>query len=175
MQSTTVVVLGGGVGGVVAATRLRQRLGDGHRVVLINREDKHHFPPSYPWVMTGWRKPESTYRQLSVLNKKGIEFVQGEVTEIELDGRTVHTEAGDLSWDYLVVALGSEMDYTTVPGLAETANTYYSLDGAVKLRDALREFKGGKVAVTIAGLPYRCPAAPYEGALLIDQFFRKKT
>ena len=174
MADSTVLVLGGGIGGVVAARRLRQRLGRGHRVVLVDREDRHYFPPSYPWVMVDWRKPDVAHRELSVLSRKGIEFVQGSVTGIDLEGRTVHTDTGDRSWDYLVTALGTEMTYESVPGLAEDSHLFYSLEGATRLRDALAEFPGGKVVVMVAGLPYRCPAAPYEGALLIDYFFRNR-
>ena len=174
MAGKTTVVLGGGIGGVVAANRLRSRLGREHRVVLVDREDKHFFAPSFPWVMVGWRKAGSPVRPLSRLEKKGIEFVQGSVTGIDLEARKVHTDAAVLDWDYLVIALGTEMEPDAVPGMAETAHGYYTLDGAVKLRDALQTFDGGKVVVGIAGIPYRCPAAPCEGAFLIDDLLRKR-
>ncbi|MCH8206715.1 MAG: NAD(P)/FAD-dependent oxidoreductase [Chloroflexi bacterium] len=174
MASSTVLILGGGVGGVVAANRLRQRLGWEHRVLLVDREERHYFPPSFPWVMVGWRRPQSAYRDLSGLSRKGIEVVRGAVTELDMEGRKVHTEAGELSWDHLVVALGTEMAYGAVPGLAETAHTFYSLDGATRLRDALGLLSEGKVVVAVAGVPYRCPAAPYEGALLIDYYLRRR-
>ena len=174
MADSTVLILGGGVGGVVAATRLRQRLGRDHRVLLVDREERHYFPPSFPWVMVGWRRPQSTYRDLTRLSRKGIQFAQGAVMGLDLEGRIVHTEAGELSWDHLVVALGTEMAYDAVPGLADAAHTFYSLDGAEKLRDALALLTGGKVVVAVEGVPYRCPAAPYEGTLLIDYYLRDR-
>ena len=119
MAGRTVLVLGGGVGGVVAARRLHQKLGSEHRVVLVDKEDRHYFPPSFPWVMVARREPHSTYRQLSGLSRKGIELVRGEVTAIDVDKHRVATSSGDLSWDYLVIALGTEMTYNNVPGLEE--------------------------------------------------------
>ncbi len=174
MASSTVLVLGGGVGGLVTASKLRKRLAREHRVVLVDREERHYFAPSFPWVMVGWREPHSTHRQLSTLSKKGIEFIQAEVRGIDVEARTIRTDAEDLSWDYLVIALGTEMSYDGVPGLSENSHTFYTLDGAVKLRGELARFGGGKVAVAVAGTPYRCPAAPYEGTLLIDHSFRKR-
>ena len=174
MPGKTTMVLGGGIGGVVAANRLRGRLGKEHRVVLVDRQDKHYFAPSFPWVMAGWRKAGSPVRALSRLEKKGIEFVQGSVNGIDLEARKVHIDTAVLDWDYLVVALGTEMEPDAVPGMAETAHGYYTLDGAVKLHEALETFHGGRIAVGIAGIPYRCPAAPYEGALLIDHLIRKR-
>ena len=174
MAGKTVLVLGGGVGGVVAAGRLRQKLGSQHRVVLVDKEDRHYFPPSFPWVMVARREPRSTYRQLSRLSRKGVEFIQGEVMAIDVDRHQVATSSGDLSWDYLVIALGTEMTYDNVPGLKEAAHTYYSLEGAVGLRNALERFTGGNLLVTVAGTPYRCPAAPYEGTLLIAHYLRKR-
>jgi sulfide:quinone oxidoreductase len=174
MAGRTVMVLGGGVGGVVAARRLRQKLGSEHRVLLVDKEDRHYFPPSFPWVMVSRREPHSTYRHLSGLSRKGIEIIQGEVTAIDVDQHQVATSSGDLSWDYLVIALGTEMTYDNVPGLKEASHTYYSLEGAVELRNALDDFTGGNLLVTVAGVPYRCPAAPYEGTLLIDHYLRRQ-
>ena len=88
-------------------------------------------------VMVGWRKPDVAYRTLSALSRKGVEFVQGAMTGIDLERRTVHTEAGEHSWDYLVTALGTEMTYDDVPGLAEASHLFFSLEGAARLRDAL--------------------------------------
>jgi sulfide:quinone oxidoreductase len=79
-----------------------------------------------------------------------------------------------LTYDYLVVALGAELAPETIPGLAEGGHTFYTFEGAAKLRDALKDFPGGKIAVVVAGLPFKCPAAPYEGAMLIADFFRKR-
>ncbi len=75
MAGKTIVVLGGGVGGLVTANELRKRLGREHRVVLIDREGRHVFWPSLLWLQVGLRKPDAIVRDLASLEKKGIEVV----------------------------------------------------------------------------------------------------
>jgi sulfide:quinone oxidoreductase len=85
----TIVVLGGGVGGLVAATELRKRLPTEHRVVLVDRERQHLFAPSLLWLMVGDRKPEKIARPLERLRRKGVEVIQGEITRIDPERRQV--------------------------------------------------------------------------------------
>lgn len=174
MAGKTIVVLGGGVGGLVASNALRKKLGREHRIVLVDKETRHVFAPSFTWVMLGWRDPPRISRELGVLKKKGIEYVNAEVLEIDPGSKIVKTSAGDFAYDYLIVALGAELNPQAVPGLLEAAHTPYSLEGSVALRDALKGFDGGKVAVVISALPFKCPAAPYETALLLEYAFRQR-
>jgi sulfide:quinone oxidoreductase len=174
MAGKTIVILGGGVGGLVASNELRKRLGRDHRIVLVDKETRHVFAPSFTWLMLGWRDPHRISRELGLLTKKGIEYVNAEAFEIDPGNRLVKTGAGDFAYDYLIVAPGAELNPRAVPGLSEAAHTPYSLEGSVALRDALKGFDGGKVAVVIAALPFKCPAAPYETALLLEYAFKQR-
>ena len=78
----TVVVLGGGVGGLVAASALRKHLPRAHRVVLVDREREHLYAPSLLWLMVGLRKAVSIQRPLARLQRKGIQLRLGEVEKI---------------------------------------------------------------------------------------------
>ena len=71
-----------------------------------------------------------------------------------------------------MVSLGAELTPDAMPGFSEAAHTPYDLEGAVGLRSALGEFEGGRVAVLVSATPYKCPAAPYETTLLLDDHFR---
>jgi sulfide:quinone oxidoreductase len=173
MAGKTIVILGGGVGGLVASNELRKRLGREHRVVVVDRDTRHIFAPSFTWLMLGWRTPPQIIRDLSLLRKKGIEYVNAEALEIDPENKIVRTNTEDFAYDYLVIALGAELNPQAVPGLSEAAHTPFSLEGSVALRDALKGFDGGKVAVMISALPFKCPAAPYETALLLEYAFRK--
>jgi len=173
MAGKTVVVLGGGVGGVVAANRLRRLLGREHRVVLVDRTVVHSFAPSFTWVMLGQRDPARISRDLRSLSRKGIEFVPQEVSRIDLGNRRVVLEDRELTYDYLIVALGAHYWIEGIPGLG-CASTFYSLEGADGLREELPKFRSGRIAVVVSGMPYKCPAAPYEGALLLDHYFRRR-
>lgn len=173
MAGKTVAVLGGGIGGVVVANRLRRLLGREHRVALVDRSPIHSFPPSFLWVMLSRRDPGRISRDLSRLRRKGIDFICSEVKGIDLEGRQVVLQKGELTWDYLVVALGAQYSAQEIPGLG-TAFTYYTLEGADGLREELEGFKAGRIVIVVSSLPYRCPAAPYEGALLLDDHFRRR-
>lgn len=173
-NAPTVAILGGGIGGVVAARRLRSLLSADARVVLVERQPLQAYPPSYTWVMTGRRRPEAITRDLRRLRRKGIELIEGSVEAIDLGARRVATTSAEIAYDYLVVALGAELAPERVEGLGETAFSYYQVAEAERLHGELANFDGGRVAVVIASLPYKCPAAPYEGAMLLDTLFRKR-
>lgn len=174
MQSKTIIVLGGGVGGLVVANELRRRLSRDHRITIVEKNAQHAFAPSFLWLMTGDRRPEEISRDVQQLLHKGVELLHGEARGIDLAKHRVETSAGSVTYDFLVVALGAELAPDTVPGLAKSAQTFYTFEGAAKLRIALRDFSGGKIAVVVAALPFKCPAAPYEGAMLIADFFQRR-
>ncbi|MEK6778332.1 MAG: FAD/NAD(P)-binding oxidoreductase, partial [Candidatus Deferrimicrobiota bacterium] len=115
MAGKTIVILGGGVGGLVASNALRKKLGREHRIVLVDKETRHVFAPSFTWLMLGWRDPPRISRELGLLTKKGIEYVNAEAFEIDLGNRLVKTGAGDFAYDYLIVALGAELNPQAVP------------------------------------------------------------
>ena len=173
MTEPTVVVLGGGVGGVVAATELHSQLKEQGRVVLVERNALQSFAASYLWVVTGERKPNAITRDLTRLERKDIELVVGEAKRIDVARRMVVVDDREISYDYLIVALGAELMLDAVPGFAD-AHTFYHLDGAERLGVALRAFDGGRIALVVAGLPYKCPTAPYEGAMLLEGYVHRR-
>ena len=104
MAAKTVLILGAGTGGIVAAHRLRRMLDKEHRVILVDRSPVYSFAPAYTWVMLGMRDARRISRDLRSVEKKGIEFLLGEVQE--LDPANKHVSAGGrrLDYDYLIVA-----------------------------------------------------------------------
>jgi sulfide:quinone oxidoreductase len=83
----------------------------------------------------------------------------------------VTTENGSYDADVLVVALGADYDFAATPGFEAGELEYYTVAGAERLRDALREFEAGKVLIGILGHPFKCPPAPFEGAFLLHDRF----
>ncbi|TET96674.1 MAG: NAD(P)/FAD-dependent oxidoreductase [Dehalococcoidia bacterium] len=173
MAGKTVAVLGGGIGGLVAANRLRKLLPREHRVVLIDRSVWHSLALAYTTVMLGRKVARQIGRDLRRLNRKRIEFIAAEITGIDLSGKTVRFDGQELTYDYLIVSLGTQYSVGEISGLG-TAYTYYTLEGAEGLREEIANFTSGRIAIVVAGLPYKCPAAPYEGALLLDHYFRRQ-
>jgi sulfide:quinone oxidoreductase len=174
MVGRTVLVLGGGVGGLVAANELRRRLDPGDRVVLVERKARHLFQPSLLWLMVGRRRRDQIERPLRSLLARGVEVVEAEVREIDPQARQVETAAGVLSADALVIALGAELAPDAVAGYQDAALNFFSPEGAEACSRALESFRGGRVVVAVSTLPYKCPAAPFEAALLLDDELRRR-
>ncbi len=169
----TIIILGGGIGGIVAANVLAKKVGKVAKIVLIDKQKNHMFPPALLHLMLGERKLQEVLKPLSLLEKKGVEVVSDEVTKINHKEKTVTTKNHQLSYDYLVIALGAQMFPENIVGL-RTGYNLYSFEDADKLKTALENFKKGKIAIVISSLPFKCPAAPYEAALLLDAYFTKK-
>lgn len=173
-DTRSIVVLGGGVGGQVVANELRRLLPTEHRVIVIERNLRHAFAPSFLWVMTGERKSDQITRDLRELMHPGVELIEADVRAIDLPNRRVQLDRDVITYDYLVVALGAELAPEKIPGLADAAHTFYTLDGAARLHAALDAVAGGTVAVVVSALPYKCPGAPHEAAMLIADFLRRR-
>lgn len=170
----TIIVLGGGVGGIIAANELSSRLGINHKIILIEKNEEHSFAPSYLWLMSGDRKKEQVKVPLKSLLKKNVEVVNATVSEIIPADMKIKAEQNEYRFDYLIIALGADLSPEKIEGWDESIHTFYTYDGALKLNEALENFHGGKVAVVVASMPYKCPGAPYEGAMLIEHFFTSK-
>jgi len=174
MQGKTVIILGGGIGGTVAASRLRQSLSREHRVVLVEREQNHLFQPSLLWLMVGDRQPQQIQRPVERLARRGIEVIRGTVERIDPARRAVTVSGMELTADYLVVALGAEYAAETVPGLTLAGHNFYTLSGAQSLREAVLGLRSGRIAVLVSALPFKCPVAPYEAAMLLEADLRRR-
>lgn len=174
MNLKTIVILGGGVGGIVAANELRHKLGHEHKVVLVEKNSVHAFAPSFLWLMTGDRQANKITKPVRSLVRSGVELLQAEAKNIDIANHSVITSQGSLNYDYLIVALGTELAPATIPGLTEAAYSFYTFEDTKKLQHALTQFNGGKIAVVVCSLPYKCPGAPHEGAMLIADYFSRQ-
>lgn len=170
----TVLILGGGFGGIVAACRLRQALPREHRVILVERETTHVFAPSLLWLMIGERKPGAISRPIAALAKRGIEVVRGNIEKIDPARRAVFVNGRELAGDYLIVALGADLAPELVPGLATAGHNFYTLAGAESLRDARLKLEKGRIVVLVSAMPFKCPGAPNEAAMLLEYDCRRR-
>lgn len=167
-----VVIVGGGVGGLACAQRLAKRGGE-LQVRLIDRTLRHDFAPSFLWLITGRRSPQQVSRSLAPLGRRGVELTEADVTQVDLAAGKLATSAGEVGFDELVLAPGAALAPDAVPGLS-AAHGFYTREDATRLREALAAFGGGRVLVVVAAMPFKCPAAPYEAAFLIDDLLRRR-
>ena len=170
-----VVVLGGGFGGLSAANAIRDALPpEKARITLVDRREWFMVGFAKLWIIRGTRTFEESAAPLRNLKGRGIDFVKAEVARIDPDGKGVETSAGRLEYDYLVVAVGARLSPENIPGLVEHGLDLYDHDHLATIRERLLEMRAGRVAVAITGMPYKCPPAPYEAALLVDSLLRER-
>ena len=173
-MATTTIILGGGVGGLTAANELRRLSGPEHRVVLIERQPEFLFAPSLLWAMVGARRVDRLARPLRGLLRPGVELVHAAVERIDPERKLVVADGRELHYDALVVALAAALAPEAFPGYVGAAHDFFEPAGAASFWAALQAFEGGRIVVAVSALPYKCPAAPYEAALLIEDALRRR-
>jgi sulfide:quinone oxidoreductase len=167
-MSKRVIVLGAGFGGLELSTTLSEALGDAVEVTLIEKSDSFVFGYSKLDVMFRGAGDEVRlpYREFV---KPGVQLRQETVTAIDPEARRVSTDGGSYDADFLVVALGADYDVAATPGLAEAGNEFYSVAGAERLAEIIPTFSAGHAVIGVCGAPFKCPPAPSECALLLDE------
>ena len=169
-----VVILGAGFAGLELATRLSETLADEVRVTLLDRSDTFTFGFAKLDILFGRKSRAEVALPYADISKPSVEFRREHVTAIDAETRTVTTDAGSYEADILVVALGAGYDYSATPGFEEGGLEYYSTAGAERLRDELATFDAGRVVIGILGHPFKCPPAPFEGALMLHDYFTER-
>jgi sulfide:quinone oxidoreductase len=179
-MSHRIVILGAGTGGTLTANRLHKLYGDAAEIVVIDRDDRHIYQPGLLFVPFGLADPEEIVRPRQAQLHDGIDFRIAEVDRVETADSEVHLAGGEtVGYDVLVVATGAsllpdETDGLTGPGWEEKVFTFYTLEGATALRDALRDFDHGRLVVNMVDMPIKCPVAPLEFCFLADWYLRER-
>ena len=166
-----VVILGAGFAGLELATRLSESLAGEVRATLIDQSASFTFGFWKLDVLFGRRAAEDVRLHYEEISKEGVEFRQERVVAIDPDTRRVTTDEASYDADILVVALGADYDFAATPGFADGGVEYYSVAGAERMRDVVSDFDSGKIVIGILGHPFKCPPAPFEGALLLHDHF----
>jgi sulfide:quinone oxidoreductase len=174
MTGRRTVILGGGFGGLATANALRRALPTAHEVVVIDRSPRFYVGAGKTWIMLGARRFDEISQSRAALLEPGIRLVEAPIDRIDVASRVVSAGSDTIRWDYLVVALGADVNPARVPGLAEAAHTFYTVEGAERLRDDLARFEQGDVVLLVAGVPFKCPPAPYEAVMLLHDAFSRR-
>jgi sulfide:quinone oxidoreductase len=169
-----IVVLGGGVGGTLAANLLSKALGKEAAVTVVDGTGMHLYQPGFLYVALDQANALWLTRDERTLLRKQVELIVDQATKIDPAAQTVSlARGGTVAYDYLILATGARLDRESVPGYGGTQD-FYSLEGALRLREELRRFKGGRILVGVAGIPYKCPPAPVEFVLMLEEHLRKR-
>lgn len=170
-----IVVLGGGVGGTLTANLLSKELGRDAHVTVVDPTGMHVYQPGFLYLALGQANGRWLSRDERTLLRKDVDLVVEGAAKVDLPNGSVALEhGGSIPFDHLVVATGARLVKDAVPGLVEGSYDFYSFDGALRLREALRTFDGGRIKVGVAGIPYKCPPAPVEFVFMLDEYLRHR-
>ena len=169
------VILGGGFGGLSAANELRDSMSSSQvAITVIDKKDWFMVGFAKLWIINGTRTFENSIGSLNNLHKKEINFIKDEILTIDLQNKNVKTKLQDVSYDFLIISMGAVLAPQKIPGLMEHGFNLYDHNHLSKIRDKLEKIDSGKIAISIMGMPYKCPPAPFEASLLIDSMLRKR-
>ncbi len=168
------LVLGAGFGGVATAVALRHELATEDEVILVDRRDDFAMGLRKIWAILGISPIAYGTRSLVSLQRKGINFIQGTVESIDPARRSASIDGTDYAADALVLALGASQVVDALPGLAEFGLNAWDRSGLDHVHGVVDQFRGGRAVIGIFGVPYSCPPAPYELALLLGERFEAR-
>ena len=178
-MATRIVILGGGTGGTLTANRLRRVLDETVEIVVVDQDDDHVYQPGLLFVPFGLARLDEIVRPRARQLHGGIDYLQADIDRVDLEAERVWLGDGtSLGYDLLVVATGAtlapeETEGLTGPGWMEKTFTFYTLQGAVALHEALEWFDGGRLVVNVVDMPIKCPVAPLEFCFLADWYLRE--
>ncbi len=175
----TIVVLGGGVGGLAAAFELKDELGQDNEIILVSDQDNFEFTPSNPWVAVKWRKPGDIRLNLSVLlPKHGIRFVGKAVKRVQPESQNLLLEDDEiLPYNYLVIASGPRLAFDEIPGLGPDGHTHSvcKTSHAAEMAKTLEDFCANPGPIVIgAAQGASCYGPAYEYTFIIETELRKR-
>lgn len=169
-MKTRIVVLGAGFGGLELSTLLSEAMGDTLDLTLIDKSDSFVFGFSKLDLRFGRVPLDAVRLPYAKIQKRGVRFRQETIEAIDPAARKVTTDKETYDADILVVALGADYDLAATPGLVEGVNEFYSIKGAERLRDVLKQFSQGRAIVGVTSTPFKCPPAPSETALMLHDY-----
>lgn len=176
-----ILILGAGTAGTMMANHLDKCIDYSQWMIdIIDERDKHYYQPGYLFLPFDIYSPEELVKSIQKFIPDRVRFTQSTILKILPEQNIVTLSNGDtLHYDILIVATGNDIAPEEIPGMKseawhKTIFDFYTFEGALALRDKLREWQGGKLVVHITELPIKCPVAPLEFAFLADSFFKEK-
>jgi sulfide:quinone oxidoreductase len=175
------VILGAGTAGTMMANHLHNQLkAPDWNISIIDEQAEHHYQPGYLFLPFDIYSPDDIIKTIEEFIPKNVNLVRQQVNRIAPKESKIELANGDLlPYDLLIIATGAKIAPGETEGMKGTewqksVFDFYSFDGALALRNKLRNWEGGKLVVHITEMPIKCPVAPLEFAFLADSFFKHK-
>ena len=177
----TIVILGAGTAGTMMANHLRKTMNkEEWHLTIIDESEKHYYQPGYLFLPFDIYQPEDIVKPIRNFIPSGAELIIQKIETIDADNNQVILHNGHfVPYDILIIATGARIAPEEVQGMQgkewqQSVFDFYTFEGAVALRNKLRDWQGGKLVVHITEMPIKCPVAPLEFAFLADSYFKHK-
>jgi sulfide:quinone oxidoreductase len=178
-QHYDVLILGGGTAGLTVASQLAQRVGP-QQIAIVEPSATHYYQPLWTLVGGGIFAREDSARDEADLIPDGVAWIRDAATAVDpLQRRVTTSTSGALTYDFLVVAPGLALQWTKIPGLAESVGkpgtgvvSNYSYETVASTWEAIRSFRGGTALFTEPATPVKCGGAPQKIMYLAEEAFR---
>jgi sulfide:quinone oxidoreductase len=169
-----ILILGAGFGGLASANLLRKSLPREQQITVIDKNPFFMMGLVNLWILSGIRTLEDSRVALNKLENKGIRFLNDEIISVDISRSSVNTTRHELEYDYLILALGAKLAPERINGFIDNGGfDLYDAEHIPKLREEILSLKRGRIVICIADIPYKCPPAPYEASLLINDILVK--
>jgi len=176
-----IVILGAGTAGTMMANHLKHELKhDEWDITIIDERKEHHYQPGYLFLPFDIYAPEDIIKSITEFIPKGVHFINKRIEKIEPTTNTIALTDGDtITYDILIISTGAKIAPEETEGMKGTewhqsVFDFYTFEGALALRNKLRDWKGGRLVVHITEMPIKCPVAPLEFAFLADSYLKHK-
>jgi sulfide:quinone oxidoreductase len=175
-----IVILGGGTAGTIMSNKLRKALSASEwHITIIDKNPQHYYQPGFLFIPFGIYTTSDVVKSKSDFFPSGVEVIYSNIEKIVPENHHVFLSEGRrIRYDYLIIATGTQTAPEETPGLKshlwyKEIFDFYTLEGAIALRNFFRNWKGGRLVLNIAEIPYKCPVAPLEFVFLADDYFTR--
>lgn len=174
------LILGAGTSGTMMANHLVKKLPKKEWTVsIVDQYKTHYYQPGFLFLPFDIYNEDQVKKVGKKFIPKGVNYIQKKIEKILPEANQVELEDETLNYDVLIIATGSKIAPQETEGLLgplwkKDIFDFYTYEGALALRNKLREWEGGKLVVHITEMPIKCPVAPLEFAFLADSYFRDK-
>lgn len=180
-KKKNLIILGAGTAGTMMANHLHHELKepDWH-ISIIDERKEHHYQPGYLFLPFNIYTPEDIIKTIEEFIPKNVQLIKQTIDRIIPTENKILLKSGDeLNYDILIIATGAKIAPEETEGMQgeewqKSVFDFYSFEGALALRNKLKDWEGGKLVVHITEMPIKCPVAPLEFAFLADSFFKHK-
>ncbi len=176
-----IIILGAGTAGTMMANHLKHHVNmEEWEITIIDERTEHHYQPGYLFLPFDMYTPEDIIKPIKEFIPKGVNLITAGIDRIVPGENLVKMVDGtQINYDILIIATGAKIAPEEIEGMKgsewqKSVFDFYTFEGALALRDKLREWEGGRLLVHITEMPIKCPVAPLEFTFLADSFFRHK-